>query len=238
MPDFDAFMTQWANGQRGPCVVCLGDSVTAGYTSSGVIDHELNYPARLRKTLNTLWPMAVPNIINSGVAGDSAKGALQRLDRDALVYRPDVLVIAFGLNDSSGNEDGLGAFESSLKQIIEQARGQGVRWLVLVTPPMMATKENANISPADQQSTPGIVRRQTKGILAQYAQSVREIGKQMDVPVADVYAQWEAMADSGVDTNYMLANGLNHPTPAAHDIHAKAIFKVLRTPINEPGKST
>lgn len=231
MPDFDSFMNQWTNGQRGPCIVCLGDSVTAGYTTSGVIDHETAYPSRLRKKANVLWPMVVPNVINAGVAGDSAIACVEnRLDRDALVHRPDVLIIAFGLNDSGGYEAGLPGFVTSLTTIIEKARAQEVTWIVLVTPPMMATKENQHVHPDNLGSVPGIVRRQTKGILSLYAQAIRELGQSLDVPVADVHAKWEALAASGVDTDFMLANGLNHPTSAAHDIHAQAIWKALREP--------
>src|SRR5690606_13460870 len=142
----------------------------------------------LRKAANIFWPLVVPNVINAGVAGDSAAACVEkRLDRDALVHQPDVLIIAFGLNDTSGYEAGLERFVASLRHIIEKAQGQGVRWIVLVTPPMMATKENQHVHPDNLNSVPGIVRRQTKGILAMYAQAIRDLGQAMDVPVADVH---------------------------------------------------
>lgn len=227
-PDFNSFMKQWTNGQRCPCVVCLGDSVTAGYTQSGVIDQHHAYPAQLRNMFQKTWPMVVTNVINAGVAGDSAQASLARLQRDALVHRPDVLIVAFGLNDSSRDQAGLDDFETSLKTIIQLATEQGVRWIVLVTPPMMATRETEHIHPVNMVSASGIIKRQNDGTLALYAQAIRQVGEQMSMPVADVHAQWQVLAESGVDTNQMLANGLNHPTGQAHEIHARAIFNTLR----------
>ena len=113
--------------------------------------------------------------------------------------------------------------------MVDQAKTRQIKWIVLVTPPLMATGDNPNISPADRHYTERIVHAQISGMLAQYANAVREVGLQMGVPVADVYAQWEALAKAGVDTNTMLANGLNHPTAEAHEIHAKAILDAIET---------
>lgn len=225
--NFHDHMQQWANGHRPTCIACLGDSVTAGYTASGVIDHAQVYHARLKNELAMRYPLAVVNIINAGVAGDSAQGGCNRLQRDALVHQPDALIIAFGLNDSAGHEAGLPAFEKSLRHVVQTSRDAGVKWLVLVTPPMMATADNPHIHANDRRHVASILQRHHSGALPMYAQTIRQVARAMDVPLADVHARWQALADAGTDTNAMLANGLNHPTGQAHAIHTDEILKAL-----------
>lgn len=229
MQRLETLFDTWSNGQRGVCIACLGDSVTAGYTSAGVVDHEGVYHARLKRMLHERWPLMVVNVINAGVAGDTIKGGLVRLQRDALVHQPDLLVIAFGLNDASAMREGIQTFATNLTQAIHQARAAGVLRIILVTPPMMATADNPNIHPSNRNSLERILLRQNTGVLSHYAQTIRDVAHQLGVPVADVHAQWQAMAQAGIDTNAMLANGLNHPTSDAHQIHADALMEQLMT---------
>jgi lysophospholipase L1-like esterase len=80
-------------------VACVGDSITAG---SGVRDRALSsYPAQLAR-----WLGGVYDVRNFGVSGATmlAQGdrpyVQQRAYTDALAFRPDVVVIALGTNDS------------------------------------------------------------------------------------------------------------------------------------------
>ncbi len=76
-------------------IVCLGDSITRGY---GVPASQA-WPARLEAILsrNARPPWQV---INAGVPGDTILQGLARLERDVSPHRPDVVFIAFGLNDA------------------------------------------------------------------------------------------------------------------------------------------
>ncbi len=72
--------------------VCfVGDSITAsGKLAAFVFDYYI-------KNL----PDARVKIFNTGVAGDSARGALKRLKSDVLRYNPTEVVLMFGMNDVS-----------------------------------------------------------------------------------------------------------------------------------------
>jgi lysophospholipase L1-like esterase len=229
MTSFHDAFKYWNMGKRGICLVFLGDSVTQGYTAYQVLEHRRVFHQRVKEALNEIYPQVVVNVINAGVGGDRAPQSLDRLERDVFPHQPDGLVIAFGLNDANQGEAGLARFVAALRNIVEQARERGVKWVVLVSPPFMATKDNPNIAPANRSHLEKILNTQNSGVLAKYAQAIRELGAELNVPVADVHAHWQGLAQQGVDTNAMLSNGLNHPTPEAHQIHADLVLEALRS---------
>lgn len=74
-------------------VVCLGDSLTAGYG----LDQAQAYPALLQKSIDSLgWKFKV---VNAGLSGETTAGGLRRLDW-ILKRRIDVLILALGGNDA------------------------------------------------------------------------------------------------------------------------------------------
>jgi len=82
-----------AAAQPAPGVIlCLGDSITAGYG----LDPEQSYPALLQKKIDAKnWDFRV---VNAGQNGDTSAGGLGRLDW-LLKNRVDVLVLELGGND-------------------------------------------------------------------------------------------------------------------------------------------
>ena len=86
-------------------VACVGDSITWGY---GISNREHNcYPAQLAAMLGTNW-----EVRNFGVNATTLlhQGNLpyvrQPADAEALAFKPDVVVIDFGANDSKHPGDG------------------------------------------------------------------------------------------------------------------------------------
>src|SRR4030095_17062915 len=82
-----------AAGSR-PRVVCLGDSLTAGY---GLPAADEAYPALLEKKLHDAGLDF--EVINAGVSGDTSAGGLRRLDW-SLQGDVRVLLVALGGNDA------------------------------------------------------------------------------------------------------------------------------------------
>ncbi len=220
-------LAAFKNGDRPITLVAFGDSVTMGYTASGVIEHENVYHARVQRLLHKAYPHSIVNVINAGVAGGQAPSGLKRFDRDVLCHQPDILLIAFGLNDAHRYQDGMQPFKDALTEFIRLARAAGTRWPVLITPPFMANADNIRISDTDRRHVPAFTKPTLGPSLDSYAQAVRDIGAQTNTPVADVHARWVALAHSGTDIHTLLSNGLNHPTGEAHKIHASAIFETL-----------
>ncbi|MBS3762760.1 MAG: hypothetical protein KGZ25_05575 [Planctomycetes bacterium] len=69
-------------------IVFLGDSITDGHT----------YPLLLEQALREAG-FRVPDLINAGVAGDTAKDMSERLQRDVLSRQPTMVFVSAGIND-------------------------------------------------------------------------------------------------------------------------------------------
>ncbi len=51
--------------------------------------------------INEVCPTIPVNVINSGIGGMTALGSLPRLESQVLTHRPDLIIVAFALNDIS-----------------------------------------------------------------------------------------------------------------------------------------
>lgn len=100
-------------------LLCLGDSLTAGYG----LDESQAWPALLQARLDRQgldW-----RVINAGVSGDTTAGGLQRLDW-LLKAAPDAAYVCLGANDGLR---GVATSETrrNLKAILRRLKGAGVR---------------------------------------------------------------------------------------------------------------
>ena len=73
-------------------IVCMGDSLTAGYG----VDEDQAYPALLEKRLHEAG--LAYTVINAGISGETSSGALSRLDW-MLTLNPDIVILETGAND-------------------------------------------------------------------------------------------------------------------------------------------
>jgi acyl-CoA thioesterase-1 len=107
-----------------PRIVCLGDSLTAGY---GLDSPDLAYPALLERRLAEAGYNY--EVINAGVSGDTSAGGLRRLDW-SLQGDVRLLLVALGGNDGLR---GLPASElrANLAAIIETARARHIAVLLM-----------------------------------------------------------------------------------------------------------
>lgn len=88
-----AAKTSVAASTESKVVLCLGDSLTAGYG----LDAAQAYPALLQKNIDSLgWKFKV---VNAGLSGETTAGGLRRLGW-VLKGRIDVLILALGANDA------------------------------------------------------------------------------------------------------------------------------------------
>jgi lysophospholipase L1-like esterase len=213
---------------RAPLIVALGDSVTQGVAAVDQFLHAEVYHRQFAYLLEIKYPTCVFNTINAGVDGQRAPDALERLERDVFPHRPDLLLVAFGLNDAvRGGLEKLDDFEGAIEAILLRTRLNAECDIILLTPNMMLTKDNSSVAPQHRRLVPLFLDIQNQGVLAAYAQCLRRIGRDQRLPVADVYAAWEALARNGTDTTAMLSNGLNHPTAEGHRMTAQILMSLI-----------
>ena len=105
----------------GDTVVFLGDSITAARTYGKFIENYtlLRYPSRKVR------------FINAGFGGDTAEGALKRLERDVFAHKATVLTVAFGMNDIGwgvyADEEHKRKYLDAVRGIVSACRERGVR---------------------------------------------------------------------------------------------------------------
>ena len=97
-----------------PRIVCLGDSLTAGYG----LGLDEAYPARLGERLHAAG--LDYEVVNAGVSGDTSAGGLRRLDW-ALEGDVRVVIVALGANDGLRGLS-VAEMKQNLTQIIQRAR--------------------------------------------------------------------------------------------------------------------
>ncbi len=114
---------------RGPLVIFLGDSLTAGYGLS----EEQAYPALIEARLEQT-PQRI-RVVNAGISGDTTAGGLARLDW-LLRQQPDILVVCLGANDGLRGV-APDSSEANLRSIIEQAQARDIQVLLagMLIPP-------------------------------------------------------------------------------------------------------
>lgn len=92
----------------GVRIACLGDSYTFG---EGVGDDQ-TWPAQLREVLARRFPQAGVEVLNCGVNAYETRQERRLLETRVLDYAPDLVLLAFFLNDAAVRAEGeLAGFE-------------------------------------------------------------------------------------------------------------------------------
>lgn len=226
-------------GQCRPVVIAfLGDSVTHGCFEV-YMDHkdeigvvyapDDGYPYLLKRRLEELYPAGAVNILNAGVSGEGAREGANRIERDVLDFHPDLVVIAFALNDSMNDdvEGGLRIYREAMDAMIRKVLATGAE-CILLTPNFMCTYVSSLIREEPLRAIAAKAAQvQNTKVLLRYVQAARAVASNLGIPVADAYNIWEQMAENGVDTTGLLSNHINHPTQNTHYVFVDALLRVM-----------
>jgi lysophospholipase L1-like esterase len=196
-------------------VACVGDSITAGYALAH--PEKDAYPVQLGRMLGAQW-----EVRNFGVSGatmmmDGNYPYMKRPQyREALEYKPDVVIIALGTNDSKAvNIDAHPqSFRQSYEQMIAEFRKANphVRIFVCLPPPAFADVMTIREAPI------------VNAIIPQ----IREIARKHRSTIIDLHS-------GTADAKAMFPDSI-HPNPDAAGLLAREVMKVL-TPQGSRGMS-
>jgi lysophospholipase L1-like esterase len=209
-------------------IVAFGDSVTQGFTQVGHLEPTAVYHARLKTMLEEAYPRTTFSVLNAGHGGVTAAAGSAMLERDVIRHQPDLVIIGFGLNDCQAGAAGAAAYEKTLTEQVLAVRAQTQAQVILLTPNFMCTGSNGAVPRNLTHLVAQFQELQNQGVLAAYADAVRRVGAAQSAPVADVYAAWRQLQSAGVDTNKLLANGLNHPIAEAQRIPAELVMQIIK----------
>ena len=204
-------------------IVAFGDSLTYGAFEHGAVDFENVYWNVLRKRINDVYPAIPVNVINSGIGGTNATNSLLRLESQVLAHSPDLVIVAFVLNDVGKDID---VYRASLRTIFEKCLAVGAE-VVFMTENMFNTYVADDTPENLREYAAKTVEMQKSGLVDVYMNAAKEVASSMGVPVADCYSEWKKLYESGVDTTMLLANRINHPTREMHRLFADKIFDII-----------
>jgi len=212
-------------------IVALGDSITNGV-------HE---GVREEDTFRHLLQEELPNtigygteVINAGVNGDITTTAIDRLELDVLQYKPDYVIIMFGVNDAGYYRPTTNSmadtprvtavdFKSNLERIIRTVQEIGAK-PVLVTPVPM----NPSYGHKDY---PAYVENGLNYLVDEYADIIRVLSAQTGLPLIDVHQVFSA----DPNTEKLVPDGI-HPNKDGHrfiaDIFLRKFADILKSSEN------
>jgi lysophospholipase L1-like esterase len=191
-------------------VVLLGDSITVGFNASNLFDvppHMPPYGPMVCDAMSEQFGVPV-EMKNLAVGGKTSEWGLTQLDA-VIEQKPDVVLLAFGMNDAS-HECDPAEFQGNIRKMITTIQSKLPDTEFVLVASMTANSQWIYATPAlypryrDVQS-----ELQTQGIV-----------------LADVYSLWQEMVDRKGYLTFT-GNGLNHPNDFGHRIYAQAVWTCL-----------
>lgn len=208
--------------EHGPInIVIFGDSVSHGAVN-GYIDYENVYWNLLKKKLNQLRDYIPVNMINASIGGTTAKQSLERLERQALIHAPDLVIVCFGLNDVNGS---LEDYLSSLKEIFQKCIEAGCD-VIFMTPNMLNTYVADDTPKEHYDYSIKTAEIQNSGKMDEYIYDAIKLAKDAGVIVCDCYSKWKELSKTQ-DITMLLANRINHPIPEMHQLFADSLYDII-----------
>lgn len=164
-----------------PVIVCHGDSITAGANLAA----QEKYPA----VLETLLPAA--RVINSGIGGNTSGQGLARLEKDVLSHKPDRVVFLFGTNDSVLTAAGkyrvpVEKYQENLRDMVLRCRKADAQVILCTLLPIIPEPYFTRHPKEHYDAEGGL-----ETIVQRYRRAPHEVGKDLNVPVVDLYETFE-----------------------------------------------
>jgi acyl-CoA thioesterase-1 len=188
-------------------LIAFGDSISTGCEAS---TEDLNFQHRYARALKKRFPKAEITVENGATGGDTTANGLERLDEKVLTRKPDLVLVAFGMNDHNVPAFGvaLDKFEANLSQIVNTIRDRtGAEVILLSTFP-----PNPDWAFGSHQ-------------MEKYAKATRRVAEKDKCAYADVYSVW-AVALNRKDAPSLLGNNINHPNDFGHWLYLQALDAV------------
>lgn len=183
-------------------MVALGDSITEGADAS---QPSRVFWRRYAAQLSERYPAARITAVGVATQGDTTRVGLARWASGVLPERPDLVLVAFGMNDHILGGIEPAEFEANLVELVRRIRSGTRADVVLVStfPP------NPRWHFASHR-------------MGEYAAATARAADAAGCAYADVYHNWlsETARKKPED---LLANAVNHPTDYGHWIYAQVL---------------
>ena len=164
-------------------VVFYGDSITEFH----------NYTRPFQDYVYARYPERGIRFFNAGWSGDKADNGLDRLSRDVLPLKPDVVTLCFGMNDgrySKLDDAMLANYRAKMDGIVKALTDRKIRVIVFSPPPVDYDRQPGWVAPNQ------LVDVQYNQTLAAFGEASQEIAQKYGATYVDIlHPILDAMAD-------------------------------------------
>lgn len=190
-------------------IVFFGDSIVYGY---GVERDTESFYARISKIMATglFGPVKT---INAGVSGNDTDEALLRVTKDVTVHNPDVVVIAFGLNDCQNKMMTVERFRSNIENMIA-AMPSKTKIVMATSNSFLESGQSVWVDMNDS--------------LDPYMEAVRAIAMERKFQLIDVNRVWKDQLERDNRHLESYYSDPTHPSAKGHGLLYEAYMNVLR----------
>lgn len=193
-------------------IVLLGDSISTGCNASGwanVAPHQPPYQDLLLQHLRAAYS---PNITltNLAVGGTSTPWGISRIP-DVVAAKPDLVILAFGMNDSSGRS--AAEYKANIAEMIKVTRKSSPDTEFILVATMLGNSDWVTLK---------------HELFPLYRDALAEL-VQPGVALADMTSIWVEMLNRKQDAD-LTGNGVNHPNDFGHRIYAQVLTTLLVQP--------
>ena len=211
-------------------IACLGDSITQGWTASGyenvdIAPHMPPYVELFKTGLQNRYKKAKIELRNFSIAGKTTRWPLFEEDgivnfQSLLAYKPDLVLVAFGMNDGTGIEpkDFSDNIEAIVKQILA-ARSDTEIVLVSSMLPNQEIRTNWGDGAPICRYQPSF-----KSVLERIAAEFRDQGKA--VVHADVQSVFQHLLQTKRFQD-ITSNNTNHPNDYMQRVYAQVLLQTV-----------
>jgi len=231
----------------GDVWVMAGDSITAQHLHT-------NY---FEAFCYARFPGLTFHFRNSGVGGDTIPKLLARFNWDVEAWKPTVVSVELGMNDSGAGPDSTPAYISGMGNLAERIRKAGARPVIFSSSPVNDGTTTANLKgrnlTIDKYSTALVEFAAKQNIpyadqfhalldvwgqnnavenLFRFSDSVRAASANAAMPGKQILAQWlEEWKKSGMEKRGVNLTGNSiHPGPAGQVTMCAVLLKALNAP--------
>ena len=209
-------MFSFTNPPKKFRVVFFGDSITqAGVQPTG-------YITKMDSIIKQGKPSDSIELIGAGIGGNKVYDLYLRMETDVLAKNPDIVLIYVGINDvwhkaSSGTGTDADKYEKFYRAIIKKLQDKNIK--VIVCTPSVIGERNDNSNQQD-------------GDLNYYSNIIRNIAKDLSLPVCDLRKAFQDYLAANNPTNVdkgILTTDRVHLNPKGNVFVAEQMWKVLQT---------
>lgn len=190
-------------------IVLLGDSISTGCNASGWADcspWQPPYQDLLVEHLRRVYSTEV-TLTNLAVGGTSTPWGIGRIP-DVIAARPDLVILAFGMNDSTGRP--AAEYQANIQSMIQSTRESLPEAEFILVATMLG---NADWILLKQELFP------------QYRSALQELTGP-GIALADMTSVWTELLKRKRDAD-LTGNGVNHPNDFGHRIYAQMLSTLL-----------